>query len=352
MDEDGHWRPPSEWPGEHPPVDGWIRTGSGKWVDPATQSAPTISIDTVLEGAPSPGRPSQNTQVIPDAEPTRTPRPRSLQAQADIRVMLLVGGAVLVAGTVLLMALIGQPSADAIAQPSGTTPPEVVFAAETEEVRAERRLQAARDAPAEASAALAELASVAEASEIPFDESLWQLQPDDCLDRDEQILLARSAAPVEWADDLECVPSTGSWKDEYLGEDITSTIDAEVQSLIPLPVVHTSGADQWTPATRAAYLADTDHPATMLIVLRGGGHNPRSQGPVDWRPSDPATWCGYAVDWIAVKERWELGVSLSERTALSEMLNTCNDAGTNGPHLSSMVIDPIVAPAIERTDGS
>ena len=88
----------------------------------------------------------------------------------------------------------------------------------------------------------------------------------------------------------------------------------------------------------------------MVVLAEGTGHNPRNAGPDEWRPSNTSTWCGYAVDWVTVKARWELSVSTAEAAALSEMLDSCDTAGSSGAHGDSVSLDPLEPPVIERVD--
>lgn len=264
--------------------------------------------------------------------------------------MLIVGGAFGAAALLVLLALVLQSRAGAIAEePEVEVASEVVFAAETDEIRAERRREAAMAAPPEALALLAQLdVRDGQDTDAIFDPSQWEPSNEDCLDLTEEVLIERSTVPVIWVDNLECVPSEGLWSDPYLGTTITRTIDADVRPLVPPEVVFLSGGADWTPTTRTSFLTDTMHPATLVILASEGGHNPRNQAPDVWRPSNEETWCGYAVDWVAVKARWELSVSQAESDALNEMLTTCDQSNSNGAHPQSMLIDPIEPPVIER----
>ncbi len=273
--------------------------------------------------------------------------------------MFLVGGAVGLCLLLVAAAFAMQSRADAAAGDEVVVDelPEVVFAAETEAVREERRQAFAIAAPDTARAQLANLAvavpladdEIRSTAEV-FDETAWTTATDDCLDQAEAVLVRRSSVPIVWADNLECVPADGRWFDHYLSVEIDRTIDAEVRHLIPPAVVHASGGASWTPATRAAYMADVAHPATIAVFVSGGGHNPRDEAPDVWRPSNEATWCGYAVDWVTVKTRWQLSVTDAERNALEEMLDSCNQPESTGAHVGSMLIEAIDEPTIERLD--
>lgn len=370
LDPDGMWRAPAEWPEDYPPLDGWIRGADGRWGAPGIEeehvlvdhdgtarlerrAGDSASVEGGLRLHSSQSRPATTTFERP------VPAKRSRQAEADIRAMLLVGGAIATAIVLILVALVLQSRAGAAAdaiEPTEEAPPEVIFAAETDAVREQRRAEAIAAAPAVARAELDSLVVAdgvvnedATADQgLTFDESEWVPVVDSCLGVSEQVLVARTSRPIVWADNLECIPAEGQWVDNYLGIDINRRADAEVRSLIPLELVHAAGGAQWTPATRAEFLTDTEHPATLVILAADSGHNPRNAGPAVWRPSNESSWCGYAVDWIGVKARWELSVSTAERDALSEMLDSCGSSTSNGPHPSSAVIDPINPPVIDR----
>ena len=385
MDENGAWRHPSDWPGELPPIENWVKGEDGRWMAPPQAS---VKVDAVVFEPEETSAPQRAEVTYPRRRPIAegsTPRVKtqtegaiperekpskrssngaespklSRQGEADIRAMFLVGGAVGVCVLLLVTAFALQSRAEAVEEAVATpeTTPEVVFAAETDEVRQLRRQDAAVAAPGLARDQLAALAIVEPLAEDEvrstadiFDETQWSAPAATCLDPSEEVLVARSTTPVTFADNLECVPSEGQWFDNYLGIEISRTIDAEVRPLVPVEVVHASGGSQWTPATRTSYLADVSDPATLLILASDTGHNPRNAGPQEWRPSNESSWCGYAVDWINVKTRWELSVSSAEAAALDEMLQTCDVAGSAGAHVNSMVIDAIEQPTIERVE--
>lgn len=390
MDAEGAWRDPADWPGDLPPIENWVRGDDGRWTEPPKTA---VSIDAVVFASGTENAESEDTpqrasvsyaRRRPEAETTASgatrgkessiprrghsearsnsngsPKKRSRQAEADVRAMLLVGGAIGVCILLLGAAFALQSRADAVeeAAVAPEVAPEVVFAAETEEVRQAQREEAAAAAPEIARTQLVALPIVEPVAEDEvrstidiFDETQWVVPATSCLDPFEEVLIERSSTAATFADNFECVPDGGQWIDNYLGITISRTIDAEVRPLIPPEVVHASGGSEWTPATRSAYLADVSEPATMVILSRDSGHNPRNSGPEQWRPSNEGTWCGYAVDWVTVKTRWELSVSAAEAAALDEMLNTCADPGSSGAHLDSVVIDAIEPPTIARTD--
>ena len=48
-----------------------------------------------------------------------------------------------------------------------------------------------------------------------------------------------------------------------------------------------------------------------------------SKGPEDWKPPKRGYSCRYAIDWISIKNAWELTATEPEAAALEQMLVTC-----------------------------
>ena len=335
MDGAGAWRPPEEWPEDTPPFAGWERDDEGVWSGPEPLDAP---------------RTRSAAASADEARPADEKKKRlSRQARADRRAMLTVVGALSGAALLLIVALVLITQAGA----SGTgevvaDEAEVIYAAEDGQAVLARRRALAVEAPGIAREQLDGLnrrdQGNDEATFAGFDAGLWVPEATDCLDVSERVLASRSAVAVTWADQLECVADGGLWNDRYLGSTFDSVIDVQVLPIVPVENVQLSGGADWTLDTRQAYLADIEHPPTLHIVAAEGGHNPRAQGPDAWRPSNRNTWCAYAVDWVAVKARWELTVTDAEAAALDDMLQTCGEPESAGADPNSMS-ENSVAPA-------
>ncbi|MFT7475935.1 MAG: hypothetical protein ACI81L_002881 [Verrucomicrobiales bacterium] len=344
LDLDGTWRAPTEWPEDSPPIEGWTRESDGGWKPPGGETAERI--DRL-----------HMPMTLVDAPREEETRP-SRQAAADKKATLSVSGALGAAALLLVgaLVLITQASAEEDGVISTEVLPSVIYAADTDQVRMQRRKEAAAAAPDQAIEDLAALAvreteAPTDTPLGPFDELAWAILTEDCLDLAENVLITRSSVPIVWADQLECVPDQGRWTDRYLGTVISRTIDAAVSPHIPPAIVFVSGGSTWTELTRDAYLTDTTHPATLQITSAGSGHNPRGQDPSRWKPSNAESWCAYAVDWVAVKVRWELDVTVAERDAVAEMLGTCGTSASTGADPMTAAIDPFASPAIERITG-
>lgn len=337
MDESGGWRPPRDWPEDYPPIPGWIPDPAGGWMPPSPEDL----------------RRREETRWIRPAEPIEEPR-QSRQALADKRDMLLVTGAILAVLVVLVGALIlvNQAGAADDEPEADDGDGEVIYAAETNEVLQRRLEDAARSRPAWADETLALLRTASPpAAGVVFDEVEWNAPDDGCLSISERVLVARSAAEVTFADQFECVLDTGLWSDRYFDRELERAIDADVVRRVPPVLAHEAGGWEWDRATRDAFLVDLSHPAMFEIVATGTGHNPRREAPTSWRPAATTAWCGYAIDWIAVKHRWSLGVTDDERSALAEMLATCADPDSAGADPDTTPLEAPARPAITFRNG-
>lgn len=343
MDLDGIWRAPEEWPEDVPPLSGWVRGVDGRWGPPDSES---IAQDTARQ-------PSQLPAVLV-AEAPPVEKRISRQAQSDRRAILIVMGVLGAAAILLAGAIILITQAGAEVEAERPELPGVIYAAETDEVRAQRQRAAAALAPEQAVFDLAQLpvrdgleVAVSDGVSGVFDPQDWTVVDDGCLDLREVVLVERSQVPITWADQLECVPDGGRWVDRNLGTTLNRVHEADVVLLVPAQVVFASGGSMWSTSTQQAYLSDQLHPATLQIVAAGAGNNPRGQDPSAWRPASQQIWCAYAVDWISVKSHWQLDVSADEKLALEEMLATCDEPSSRGADPETVLIDTLVAPQIE-----
>lgn len=84
----------------------------------------------------------------------------------------------------------------------------------------------------------------------------------------------------------------------------------------------------------------------LWVMPAGENISKSDEDPAEWRPQDPADWCRYASDWVAVKFAWNLTANRAEADALDEMLSTC---GAPQPEPADT---PDVAPPPEPADDS
>ena len=93
--------------------------------------------------------------------------------------------------------------------------------------------------------------------------------------------------------------------------------------MVPLENAHRSGAWSWDRERKrefANYLGYDNH---LIATTSRANRSKSSKGPEEWRPPLEDYWCVYAVDWVTIKNQWDLTVTEDEFLALSEMLATC-----------------------------
>ena len=150
----------------------------------------------------------------------------------------------------------------------------------------------------------------------------WPDSDGDCQNNRTEVLLAEATGPIEFRAD-GCAVLTGQWIDPFSGTELTHTNTLAINHLVPLAEAHRAGAWEWSSARRAEFAADVDNPQTLVVVSTPIDQGKGDRRPDQWRPPLRSAWCGYAVDWIAVKTRWDLAFVASETDALHDMLDTC-----------------------------
>lgn len=142
-----------------------------------------------------------------------------------------------------------------------------------------------------------------------------------------QAILYRDGKNVEINDN--CQPYKGSWVDPYTNTkygvggasgEPTDIGNLHIDHIVPMKNAYVSGAHAFTDYTFLTFAHDVNN----LIVAEGSGNTSKGdKGPESWKPDNKDFHCEYASSWIDVKTDWELSITESEKSALSEMLATC-----------------------------
>ena len=93
--------------------------------------------------------------------------------------------------------------------------------------------------------------------------------------------------------------------------------------MVPLGNAHRSGAWQWPAEQRERYANYLEDPQHLIAVTASANRSKDARGPEEWKPEDRSYWCQYAIDWIIIKDTWELTVTRAEHDGLEQMLHTC-----------------------------
>ena len=154
----------------------------------------------------------------------------------------------------------------------------------------------------------------------------WPDSDGDCQSDRHEILIEESLEEPT-LDAEGCRVISGLWIDAYDGTEYTSADEVTIDHFIPLAAAHRAGGWEWDIEQKRTFSSDISFPATHAVVGGDVNQSKGDRGPVDWRPPLESAWCGYAVDWVAVKARWDLAFTQAEVAAIEEMLNTCNPDG-------------------------
>ena len=169
-------------------------------------------------------------------------------------------------------------------------------------------------------------------SNLPtYDRHDWKHWVDaDCQDARQEVLVAESRATVSYQTDRQCRVASGQWLAPYTGTIVTDPGKLDIDHMVPLGNAHLSAAWAWSAQQREHYANHLADPQHLIAVTASANRSKGARGPEAWKPEDRSYWCQYAVDWITIKDTWQLTVTQAEHGALVEMLDTC----ANPPQLT------------------
>lgn len=119
-----------------------------------------------------------------------------------------------------------------------------------------------------------------------------------------------------------CTVQNGRWFSPYDGATWTAASDIDIDHVVPLAAAWRSGAAGWTDSRRQAFANDLTGPQ-LIAVTDNVNQAKGDQTPDQWKPPVTGYWCTYARMWVRTKSNWDLSVTSSEKTALTDMLNRC-----------------------------
>ena len=156
----------------------------------------------------------------------------------------------------------------------------------------------------------------------------WTDEDGDCQDARQEALVAESVSPVVYTNSDQCRVASGAWVGPYTGEQFTDPARLDVDHMVPLGNAHQSGGWAWSPEQKRQYANDLSYGNHLIAVQASANRAKGSRSPAEWKPPVRGYWCQYAVDWIAIKNTWELTAVEPEAEALREMLGTCAPSQT------------------------
>jgi hypothetical protein len=148
----------------------------------------------------------------------------------------------------------------------------------------------------------------------------WITQYGEC-DTRAVVLITESLKPVTKS--YYCTVSKGKWFSYYNGKYYYNAYGGTVQidHTVPVENVWISGAWRWTKQTRVRYYNDLKDPRTLVGVDAYDNESKGDQDPTTWLPQDGV--CRYVRYWVAVKTRWHLNVTTTEKSTLADLAASC-----------------------------
>ena len=180
----------------------------------------------------------------------------------------------------------------------------------------------------------------------------WIDEDRDCQNTRHEVLIRQSATPVTFVEEEQCRVASGAWTDPFSEEEFTDPIYLHIDHMVPLANAHKSGGWLWSEDKKRQYLNDLSYDGHLIAVRTTVNSSKGDNGPEKWKPPVEGYRCQYAIDWITVKDKWELFASEAEAAALSEMLETCTPALTLTvlPHeIPQPEATPPPTPTVETT---
>ncbi len=121
-----------------------------------------------------------------------------------------------------------------------------------------------------------------------------------------------------------CVVVAGILADPYTGKRIAfskaSAAKVQIDHVVALSDAWQTGAQGWSAATRLAFANDP----LELLAVDGQANEDKGDGDAaTWLPPQKSFRCGYVSRQIAVKLRYRLWVTASERAAMARVLQKC-----------------------------
>ncbi len=152
----------------------------------------------------------------------------------------------------------------------------------------------------------------------------WSDADGDCQNARAEVLIDESMTPITFRSNNKCTVDTGYWEDAFSGKILTEASDLDVDHMVPLKNAHDSGGWSWNSTKKKEYANDLLDPNHLIAVSAGVNRSKGAKTPDQWKPPLQSYWCAYATNWISIKNKWNLGVTHSEWSALEIMLAYCD----------------------------
>lgn len=119
----------------------------------------------------------------------------------------------------------------------------------------------------------------------------------------------------------DCKVIGGTWTDPYSNESYTFTeqpSEAQIDHVVALSNAWQMGADLWTDETRTEFAND---PLNLIVTVASLNRQKSDSNAASWLPPYTPGRCDFIARQVAVKTKWQLFVTSSEKVAMLGILS-------------------------------
>jgi hypothetical protein len=144
---------------------------------------------------------------------------------------------------------------------------------------------------------------------------------DGCSTRNE-VLIAEADDPVTVGPG--CSLSGGRWFSYYDRRSWTDPGRIDIDHMVPLAEAWDSGARTWTTPTRRRFANDLGDTRSLVGVTDTVNQAKGDQDVAQWQQQ--FSKCPYLLEWLADKHRRRLSVNSAEKSAMSDLADSCTNS--------------------------
>lgn len=141
---------------------------------------------------------------------------------------------------------------------------------------------------------------------------------------DTRAVVLKQESLVRTTQNRYCTVKTGKWFSYYDGMTYTRASKLQIDHAVPVENAWISGAWKWSKDTRVRFYNDLGDFRSLVAVDSHDNESKGDQAPTDWMPAKGQ--CRYLKAWTAVKTRWHLTVTRSEKRALRRLGGDCSNS--------------------------
>lgn len=150
----------------------------------------------------------------------------------------------------------------------------------------------------------------------------WIDNNGDCQDTRDEVLAWESSQTPTW-DAGGCNVVSGRWVSAYDNQTVTSASDLSIDHMVALAEAWRSGASSWSLAQRRSFANDLSREESLRAVTISTNSSKGDRDPAEWLPPNTGFRCQYLIEWVVVKDAWDLTVDQAEYDALAGGLAPC-----------------------------